>query len=240
MNSGLPNPLACQAAREGMLDYIEFIGPTSRGKGSPTVFHCANCRAWFERARSHASAMALISRRVVDSTPLDGLVVAELNAGRRQERAAAALASLKRLEVPPELAALVQARMAGAMRSAPDELGRRVALELASGSGPRIERQVSAMARLAAPAELDARVARSLAEYSHAESLPLRRWIAIAASLFVVFGAATLLRQSGLFQTRHYSFRVVHTESTASLDSVSRAQLSGLLGGLLDVPGEAR
>ncbi|HTF88316.1 MAG TPA: hypothetical protein VK843_07895 [Planctomycetota bacterium] len=224
MNPGLPDRAVCQLAREGLLDFVDPSGPT---RAMPQAFHCDACRAWFERAGSQARAIHSLPRRVADMAPLDGLVVAELNAGRRQERAGAALAALQRLQVPSELDALVKDQLGRARRGAPAELEGRVALELQAGAGPRIERQLGRLARLSAPAELDLRVAGSLADSPRSDGVPMRRWIAIAATLFVVFGAATLVRQ-----LRHepYTFRVVHTSSTASLDPLALGQLSAVSG----------
>ncbi|MEO6708513.1 MAG: hypothetical protein ABI054_05200 [Planctomycetota bacterium] len=224
MNPGLPDRAACQLAREGLLD---FVDPTDPTRAKSAAFHCDACRAWFERACSQAGALHSLPRRTADMLPLDGLVVAELNAGRRQERARTALSALQRLQVPAELDAMVSDQLGRARRGAPAELERRVALELQAGAGPRIERQLAGLARLSAPAELELRVAGSLAKSTRSDLVPMRRWIAIAATLFVVFGGATLVRQ---LREEPYTFRVVHTSSTASLDPLALGQLSAVSG----------
>jgi hypothetical protein len=96
---------------------------------------------------------------------------------------------------------------------------------------------LSSLTRLSAPAELDRLVARSLehsARSPRPESLPLRRWMAVAASLFVLFGAAALARQFNLFPHQPRELRVIHTNSTASLDLESRRFLSDVTGGYFE------
>lgn len=206
----------------------------------PEVYHCDACRSWFERARRQAHVMAELSRPTFDSASLEGLVVAELNAGRRQERAAAAFASLERLAAPADLDDLVRDRLFGAPSTAPEELERRVALDLALGPGPRVGRQLSNLDRLDVPSELDERVARSLANLGRSDVRPMRRWIAIAAGLFVVLGAAAIAWKAGSRQVKRYEFAVVHVDSVNQLDPFARNLLSVVSGGIADLPGEAR
>ena len=230
MSPGQPIRPECQVAREML---IERIGSAGNLLAAPLEFHCSACHAWFDRSLAQARALNALPRRIAELNSLDGLVVAELNAGCRQERAAAALTSLERVGAPRELDKLVSESLGRAVRVAPRELDQRVANELSAGAGLRAERQVSALARLAAPAELDALVGRALSQSARTDGLPLRRWIAIAATLFVVVGAASLVRQAGLGEPRPYELRVVHTESTASLDPFSRSLLSGVTGGAI-------
>ena len=233
MNSGSSGDsvgAACQAARQSL---VEFVGPSGQAYALPQGFHCEACRAWFERSRMQARAMNLLPRRIAELNALDGLVVAGLNAGCRQERAAQALVLLGRREVPAELDVRVSERFGRIVRGAPDELDQRVAHELEGGAGLRAERQVSALARLAAPAQLDRLVESALARSLRSDRLPLRRWIAIAATLLIAVGVASIARQAGWGAHKAYEFTVVHT-STASLDPFARSQYSGVSGRWLD------
>ncbi len=232
MSSGLPIRSDCQAARELL---VERIGSTGNLLAAPREFHCSACQVWFQRSLAQARALSALPRRVAELHSLDGLVVAELNAGCRQERAAAALTSLERVAAPRELDMLVSEYLGRAAHEAPRELDQRVANEISSGAGLRAERQVSALGRLAAPAALDALVGRALAQSARPDGLPLRRWIAVAATLFVVVGAASLVRQAGLGERRPPEFRVVHTTSFASLDPFARSLLSGVTGGAIEL-----
>jgi hypothetical protein len=241
------DPLAaCAAAREQMLDRLHL----SAGQiaASDVTFHCKECRAWFERARNHGRALAELQRLSAATfaqaawVELDGRVVAELQAGCRQERAAAALSALERVSAPAELEAMV----ASVVRSgaplhapAPGELDFRVAQELVSDRGARIGRQISALPRFSPPADLEGRVQQVLARGPSSDSLPIQRWMAIAATLLVVFGAASMIERRARSSEPTYPFRVVHVESTASLDPFVRGLLSASSGGVLDLPSSA-
>ncbi len=240
MSSGLPIRPNCQAAREML---VERIGSAGNLLAEPREFHCSACKAWFDRSLAQARALTALPRRIAELSSLDGLVVAELNAGCRQERAASALTSIRRVTAPRELDMLVSESLGRLVRAAPRELDQRVANEISAGAGLRAERRVSALARLAAPTELDALVGRALTQTARPDGLPLRRWIAIAATLFVVVGVASLVRRSGLGKPGPYEFRVVHADSIANLDPFARSLLSGVTGGAIELAqksGEAR
>ncbi len=237
MSSGLPIRPDCQVARELL---VERIGSAGNLLASPREFHCSACQVWFERSLAQARALNALPRRIAELHSLDGLVVAELNAGCRQERAAAALTSLERVDAPCELDLLVSEYLGRAVHEAPRELDQRVAKEISAGAGLRAERQVSALERLAAPAALDAIVGRALTQSARPHGLPLRRWIAVAATLFVVVGAASLVRQAGLGKPKPSEFRVVHTHSVASLDPFTRSLLSGVTGGAIELAAQNR
>lgn len=239
-------PPACQAAREELLASLDRSRIVQQ---LPPSFHCDACRLWFERARGHARALGSLLPRVLavavepSLAPLDGRVVAELNAGRRQERAAAALVSLKRLEVPASLEAVVAAELDGdaghTRKQAPGELDLRVALELSGSATARIARQLGALDRYAPPAELEGRVRRVLSMGPRSDSLPIRRWIAVAATLLAVFGVASMLQHPGQEPASHYDFRIVHVDSTASLDPFTKGLMSASFGSVLDVPAQS-
>jgi len=241
------DPLAaCAAAREALLDLLH----RSRGQAEAreVEFHCVHCRSWFGRARLLGQALAALPR--VPTAPetqaawteLDGRVVAELQAGRRQERAAASLSSLKRASAPAELEALVVAAMdSGAVlrHPAPGELDTRVASEIASSGQARIARQVAALERVAPPFELQGRVQAVISRVPRSDSLPIQRWLAVAATLLVVFGAASMVERSVRDPAPEYPFRVVHVESAASLDPFVRGLLAASSGGVLDLPASS-
>lgn len=238
---------ACDAAREVL---VAGIDPGGQPASLPETFHCDACHAWFERALAHGRSLSSLPRAAAarDSVAiaaalaeLDGRVVAELHAGCRQERAGAALTSLQRVSAPRELDAWV----AGALhsdvpqrRSAPSELATRVALELASGGELRIGRQIASLQHRSAPAELEGRVLRVLASNPRSD-LPIRRWIAIAATLLLVFGVASTIQRSSGSRVPRYPFQVVHVESAASLSPFALSLLSASSGGVLDLPSGA-
>lgn len=234
MSGELPIRPGCRAARESLVELLDRTGRLS-ASAAPKSFHCAACEAWFQRCWRQARALGALPRLQVEPKALAGRVVAELNAGCRQERAADALTHLERVGAPRELDALVGESFGRMSREAPGELDQRVAAELLSGAGLRAERQLSALARFAAPAELERRVARDLAASAHIGSLPGRRWLALAAAILVLIGAASLVRLVGWGQRPSYPFRVVHSESTASLDPFARSLLSGVSGGSIEV-----
>jgi hypothetical protein len=226
---------ACDIAREALLDQLDRSG---QAIVPLEAFHCGACQAWFERALSHSDALARLPR--ASSGPeLDGRVVAELHAGCRQERAGLALAALAPLRAPAELDqwVAVALRTESPIRHrAPEQLEERVASELVSPGSERIARQLASLQRFSSPGDLEQRVIRVLARAPRSDSLPIRRWVAIAATLLVVFGAGSLIERAGQPSPPTYSFRVVHVESTASLDPFARGLLAASSGGVLGLP----
>ncbi len=233
MSAGDPRPSACQAARQALLGALD---PTGHPVAQSPSFHCAACEAWFQRAQVHGRALSSMPRLAAEHGSLDGRVVAELNAGCRQERASAALRSLARRTAPSELD-IRAADLFGRMdRSAPSELDGRVAGELRGVPNERVQRQLAALERLSPPAELDARVATILARPVRSMVRAPGRWLALAASLLAVIGVASLAWQGGMGGGRPYEFKVVRSDSTDSLDPLSRSLLSGASGGFFDLP----
>lgn len=105
-------------------------------------------------------APGLRSLRLRAPADLDGRVVAALQAGRREERAVAAVRSLARVEAPAELAARVR-RLAERSfpddpeRRAPGVLDRLVEQEIADHPASVTKRMVGGLTRRAAPSLLE-------------------------------------------------------------------------------------
>lgn len=232
-----PAPEACLAARELLLG--DLVLPTR------PVMHCEACAQWFERARRQALALGSLARLTVEPRLLDGRVVAELNAGARQERAAATLALLSRASAPESLREGVAERLMRLPPRAPRELDQRVAVELSGRTEPRVERALGVLTRRTAPLELDRRVAQGFLAAAGtrvpgptASRGPLRpalRWLPLAAGLVLAVGAISLAARDRLFRGEDYGFQVVHTASVADLDPFSRGLLAGA-SGWVDAP----
>lgn len=202
--------------------------------------------------------------RVPAPRELDGLVVAAMHAGQRQERALEALAALGSPRVPGDLEQRVAEELqalepagsdASAESGGPLDAGSRVRapreLELAlSGSSPedverrladRFARHIGRLERLAAPAELDARVAADLGRSSsRAARRTLGPILAGAGTLAGALALVLLLRGAPPASEPAYvpRFEVVRGDeaspagATSSAPSLAAANfLNGLTGG---------
>lgn len=89
-------------------------------EGSPDGCDAAQL-ASLERARAQARVLRGLTR-LTAPLELEGAVVSALNAGHREERAVAHVASLPRAEAPDALDALVRERLAPKRGGAPSEL----------------------------------------------------------------------------------------------------------------------
>ena len=142
---------------------------------------CAECSAWLEHAGRVARELEALPRREAP-VELEGRVVAALEAGYRQTRAAGAVGALGRVQSPRELDEAVDAdlvdadadtdggdaaRTAAEARSArlraPAVLDRLVREELADPRQARARRYLGSLRRRRAPQELRLRVALALA-----------------------------------------------------------------------------
>lgn len=245
-----PAASPCDLFRRGLLEQVR---PTAASSADPAAspFHCDACRDWFASARRHAAALGGLTRMSVE---FDGRVVAELNAGRRQDRAVAALRWMRRREVPLELDVLVRQELRRASlaadfdsgedaigqglpeQSAPAELDRRVAAEFLAAALAGGGRPLKGLPRLSVPAELDARVGADLRRQGLAQDVPLRRWLVAAAALLTVAALGAMWQASeraGRPASR--DFRVVRATSLSDLDPMARGLLSAHLGGAMEL-----
>ena len=159
---------ACEAFRHAIHD--PRTAADSIGGGHAGA--CPDCADYLARVVRGVGALSKLSRLPAPAE-LEGCVVAALQAGARQERAVRAFGSIARLEAPEDVdgGAEVEAELAArlprltrpARLSAPDELERLVAAELADPAAFRVRRHVGGLGRLEAPTELDRAVAERLA-----------------------------------------------------------------------------
>lgn len=215
----------CRLAREALLQDLE-AGSRSGN------FHCEACAAWFAGVRRQSGALRALSRVVPDAR-LDGRVVAALNAGVRQERAADSLAACERLRAPDALRDLVAEGLSRAPLGAPRELDGRVAGELAGRGSARVGSQIAGLERRAVPAELAGRVAKDLAMGSRGSFArgfrALPRWTALAAGLLVAVGAISFTLR-GRFGDQELGFRVVRASSVDQMSPFARDLFAGASG----------
>lgn len=245
----------CDLFRRGLLEQVQPFAESNAG-AAPGPFHCDACRDWFGSARRHAAVLGGLTRLSVE---FDGRVVAELNAGRRQDRAVAALRWMRRREVPLELDVLVRQELRRASlaadfdsgedaigrgfgdRSAPAELDRRVAAEFLAAALAGGGRPLKGLPRLPVPAELDARVGADLRRQGLAEDVPLRRWLVAAAALLTVAALGAMWQASERAGKRgSRDFQVVRANSLADLDPLARGLLSAQLGGAMELASAPR
>jgi hypothetical protein len=234
----------CQSFRDELND--------PRGAAGEHAGECAACAAYAERVGRAAQTLGALERRAAPLV-LDGVVVAALEAGARQERAARALSSLGRLAAP-ELDELLDVRgdlvqHAGgnapspARLQAPQVLERLVAEELLDPAAARARRYVASLPRLAAPDGLAERLITGAPPARGPRALELapawgRRALAAAAGLAFLLA----LGPWRAFEEPRPRLKLVPARlaDTESLDAYARGLIGGLAGGLAAVDGEAR
>lgn len=116
----------------------------------------ASCAAEFEALRRQARALSALPRRQAPPA-LDGFVVAALQAGVREARAAGQVAALERVPAPAVLDRLVIEHI-DPLR-APRELDARVEAQVGDGSEGVVRMMFERLPRLSAPAGLADRLA---------------------------------------------------------------------------------
>jgi hypothetical protein len=253
--------LDCQALRDellaaGLPDAATSAPPEVREH----VGTCSECAAWAERAARVAHGLQALPRPALPAE-LEGRVVAALQAGHRQARAAQALADLGRVSSPPDLDQAVDAELgevlepdavearecageALARQPVPGVLDRLVAEELASPSQARARRYLGSLRRRRAPDELRLRVGLVMADRAGilagpgSRSLGLQTGIGLlVAALLVVIGAFVLrppVREPSLDGPQIVIERVA---DPADLPPIAAALFDGASGGLLSVEG---
>lgn len=203
--------------------------PDARGDLDAHLATCTGCRRELARARFRIALVGGL-QRVPTPAALDGVVVAALQAGARQERAARAVADLTSVAAPDELARRI------AIPRAPEVLCRLVAEDLADPAKAVASRYAGRLARLRAPADLEERLGR-------AARRPAARFAPLALVAFGVLLSvsalvlAHVLRSDGRGAAdapRELVLVVERVESVRDLDPVAGQLLSGFTGGLLD------
>ena len=239
---------ACREFRELVLARLpserseEAVRAGGHGAG------CDSCAAGAARASAQARARASLQRLALPRD-LDGRVVAALFAGKRQDRAAQALVALPRAQPPAQLDQAVRelARRGAAgsdaaleRAQAPDVLARLVAEELADPSRAVVTRHVGGLARMAVPAELDARLdellragVRGLGRRTGTGSRSLRRWgaaaaVAVALAVGVLAGSQWMGSvDPGAGPPAQFDFEVLEARSVADLPALARSFVGG-------------
>lgn len=110
-------------------------------------------------ARGHIRALRHLERLAAPAS-LEGCVVASLEAGHRQDRAAAVLSAVDRIAAPAELDALVEAAIdrAASEHPAPAVLDRLVEERIAAPEAGTVRSMAARLGRKRAPSSLDERV----------------------------------------------------------------------------------
>ncbi|MBL8863075.1 MAG: hypothetical protein JNK02_13855 [Planctomycetes bacterium] len=216
---------ACESLRPALIQRAEVGAPDPAVDAHAAG--CGTCRRELERAVRRVG-LARSLARVVAPRQLDGLVVAALQAGARQERAVRAVLDLPDVAAPRELAERVEGPRA------PRVLERLVSEDLADPSKAVVRRYASRLERLRAPADLADRLRTPR---QHRRVVP-----ALLASLLV--GAGVLLLVGVLVLTAERDRAptaapgpVLVVERAASihdLDPAASLLASGLTGGLVD------
>jgi len=137
----------CQAYRDALLS-----AGLAGGAAAEHASACAACAAWTQGAARLVSQLGTLARLRAPAE-LEGRVVAALQAGHRQARAAASVADLGRVSSPPELDQAVDA-----------ELEVDADLEDGGAEGARAPSREDLPARLRVPGVLDRLVAEELAD----------------------------------------------------------------------------
>ena len=234
----------CRITRAVLLAGESKLPAEAGGQNEHACGHlerCSECAAWARRLET----LSRILRSAPSETPveLDGLVVAALQSGARQERAVRAVGDLGSLPAPEALAerqgdrglsarpALVHS-LAGPSQ-APDVLERLVAEKVADATGAAATRRsLEILGRQPVPRALDRRIARLLGSLGRFT----RPVAGLAAASLVAFLVIPLLRPVASDDPQSaasaYSFRVVRG-SIGDLDPLARRMLDDVTGGAL-------
>jgi hypothetical protein len=226
----------CTAVREMLIEHRGQASASESGLHGH-LDECSDCSEFASRTKALAALVSSLPRRPAPNE-LAGLVVAAMQAGHRQERAAKALSALSRRPVPSELevVALDDDRPGddSIRAKAPAVLDRLVDQDLRDHAAAISKRFAGRLDRRAAPAALRERVAG--ADWTF---LPRRRirWVlplAAGVALLVLLGVRFL---GGDTQAEEATdgFQVVYESSLDSMDPMARVLLTGLTGGVVDV-----
>jgi hypothetical protein len=201
---------------------------------------CADCAAFVRSAERCARAVATLDRLPAPAE-LSGRVVAACNAGYLQERAASALRSLGRVEVPEALEQKVLGPDPGRLQ-APSVLEHLVDADLRDPSQALVRRFAGRLQRLDAPPELARRVAADLARprsIVRRSRLPLWGIVAIGTLFAGGVIASLWTRRSVTPSESRLAFRIERVHDVNELGPEARDLLAGLSGGWSEVPWES-
>jgi len=214
----------CESVRFALIQRAD--GPHDDAALDAHVVGCAVCRRELARAELRAKLVRSLPRAQAP-TALDGIVVAALQAGARQARAARAVEDLSTLTAPDELARRIPGLVAPAV------LDRLVGEDLADPSMTFARRYVGRLQRLRAPTELEGRLRRNARRTS-----PLLG-AGILGGAGVLLVAAVLIftyvgREDTTTRSSGPELVIERVESIRDLDPAAGLLLSGLTGGFVD------
>ncbi len=191
---------------------------------------CAACRRELMRTEQRVELLRGVSGPGAP-VELDGLVVAAMQAGERQQRVTRAVQSLSRAHTPEDLAR----RLAGP--KAPRVLERLVSEDLADPAKALASRYARSLGRLRAPQDLDQRL-RDLRPgplQRHAPVALVAAGVMLALGALIVAGILHGPRNPALPTTPAGPVLIVErVDSVRDLDPLVGQMLSGVTGGLAD------
>lgn len=192
-------------------------------------------RAALSSARGHLRALRSLSRVVVPES-LDGLVVASLEAGHRQDRAVAVLGSLEGMAAPTELDGLVDDAVRRGV-AAPRVLDRLVAERVDDPEAGLVRSMAGRLERLHAPDALDDRVLEPSgygagSTVRRAAGLGILGSVALAAALVLVARLSGGAVDEPELEPTGPTFTIVRYDSfeSAGLTDADRALFSSISG----------
>ncbi|MDZ4773768.1 MAG: hypothetical protein SGI72_11620 [Planctomycetota bacterium] len=193
---------------------------------------CGGCNAFLASVQTQVRALRGLTP-LPAPRELHGLVVAATQAGHRQERAVAALRSIGRATMPPE----VDHAIWPIGVSAPPVLDDLVNRSLQDPTHSFARRFAGRIERLSAPRDLDARVGK-VYEFGAKRRERAARRLAFATAALVLVGitvtATWLVARSGEVTAAEPQFVIERVTSPEAFDPLWRSTLSGLLGGAPD------
>lgn len=242
----MTNP--CQAFRDALLS-----AGLAGGAPAEHTLACAACSAWTRNATRLGRDLSSLARLRAPAE-LEGRVVASLQAGFRQGRAAASVADLGRVSSPPELDQAVDAELEGstapearedlpARLRVPGVLDRLVAEELADPTRTRARRYLGTLRRKRAPEELRLLVAGALQssgssfvvkERRGTHRLTLRFALGLSAAVALVGLGSLLSNPATTVAAERASEPIVERiTDPLELSPFAAALLDGASGGIL-------
>jgi hypothetical protein len=228
--SGHAQPQPCPERRDAIVARAEGAADADLDLH---VAACARCRAALERRQRAVTALQRLPRAAAPFE-LDGLAVASLQAGHRQDRAVEAVRALARERAPADLERrLVQPQ-------APAVLHRLVAEELADPAKANVRRWTGRLERLQAPADLRRRLEARRGERRARRSTVLLGTLGVLIAVGALLLVETRLRRGAPAAGRGPTLVGERIESLDRLDPFARQLLSGVAGGLPDAQRIAR
>ncbi|MFO1011939.1 MAG: hypothetical protein U1F29_17890 [Planctomycetota bacterium] len=231
--------------RDLRLRWLEHAAPTASSDDAfvSHMLACSDCAEFARRALRLRRAFGELERFEAPAE-LPGRVVAACNAGFLQDRAAALLQSMGRIEAP----AVLDQKVLGvpAALRAPQVLERLVDEELRDPSRALARRFAGRLERLSPPDELAARVESELARPrpdlvpDARERAQALRWV--VASLVVIVSLALGVwyggRESHANAKPALAFRIEHVRDARELGSMGRTLAGGFTGGWSEIAWE--